>query len=405
MIYRNSSISLISIPFIFYFAFGYITAPKNIHISGKRILEFDKSIEDQENSMQIFILNQGKRIPHFEYKEQLLSGIQLRKGDTRQSGYLGTNESFTIKYKFIANRGNYFWNDIVFEFSDSFKLFNNIQRIETKVELISHPKTEPIPKLSLRPKFTLHTPGQFLSGKPGVGLNFWGVREYQPGDSTNRILWRLSSRYPERIFIKEFELEKMAEIGILIDTREKQPLYYKNKRIAEYSIQAGLSLSKSLLSDFNRVSVFLLGNNRKRIFSGIGKHQLNKIQSQLAHYEINGEQSYDAINRIPLRIFPKPSIVFIISPLQENDDSIVNRLVSEGHQVTLISPNSFYNPNSNITRSYEDYLGIRFANIERVLMLHKIKKNGVQVWDWDLDHPLSYLINLSKRELIRRKTG
>lgn len=402
MVYRNSPIALISIPFLFYFAVGYLSVPKNINLEISRNIEIINSFEDQENFMRISIKNNGQKIPWIEFSDQTFPGIHISSGKTSHYALLDSYGNYTVNYHFYANRGEYFWKNIVVRCSDPFRLFCDSKIFAAEGKIISYSKPYLLPKLTLRPNLTLHTPGQNLSRKGGTGLNFWGVREYHYGDSLSKIHWKLSGKYPGKYFVKEFEMEKMAEIGILIDTREIQPLFFDNKPIAEYSINAGISLCTSLISDFNRVSVFLLGNNRQRIFPGVGKYQLKKIQNYLASYNIDGNSSYKTINHIPLKFFTNQSIVFVISPLQENDHSIINRLISEGHQITLICPDPFEELILKKHPNPEESLGIRITKIERALMLQKIREMGVQVWEWDLEKPFFDLINSSKWDLRKR---
>lgn len=402
MVYRNSPIALISIPFLFYFAVGYLSVPKNINLEISRNIEILNSFEDQENIMRISIKNNGQKIPWIEFSDQTFPGIHISSGKTSHYALLDSYGNYTVNYHFYANRGKYFWKNIVVRCSDPFRLFCDSKIFAAEGKIISYSKPYLLPKLTLRPNLTLHTPGQNLSRKGGTGLNFWGVREYHYGDSLSKIHWKLSGKYPGKYFVKEFEMEKMAEIGILIDTREIQPLFFDNKPIAEYSINAGISLCTSLISDFNRVSVFLLGNNRQRIFPGVGKYQLKKIQNYLASYNIDGNSSYKTINHIPLKFFTNQSIVFVISPLQENDHSIINRLISEGHQITLICPDPFKELILKKHPNPEESLGIRITKIERALMLQKIREMGVQVWEWDLEKQFFDLINSSKWDLRKR---
>jgi len=402
MYYRSQIIALISLPFIFYFAVGYIFSPTQNKLIVQRKIKSQKTFEDQDNSMDILITNQGEEIPFIEVIDHVPDGVQTISGTTSHYGFLGRNDKLEFSYEFNAGRGKYLLNQLTVHCSDPFKLFSHQKIINTNDVLISFPKPVLLPHIKLKPHFTLHSPGVNLSKKPGIGLNFWGIREYQSGDPINRIIWKMSGKFPGKTYLKEFEDEKMVDIGILIDTREKKPLFFNNRRVAEYSINAGLSLSKNLLSDFNRLSVFLLGKNRKRVFSGVGKYQLNRIQNEIANFDIEGNSSYESINQIPLKIFPNRSIVFMISPLQENDDRLIHRLVSEGHQIILISPNVFTNRIVNEPFTINHSLGFRMGRIERIIMLHNIQKIGVMVYDWDLNLSIRDLINNFRKDMLWR---
>ena len=81
--------------------------------------------------------------------------------------------------------------------------------------IIVYPPTVPIHRFA--------TPIGTLSGGEAVRrrahfvtTNAAGVRDYQPGDSFNRIHWRSSAR-KDRLLVKEFELDPLADVWIFLD--------------------------------------------------------------------------------------------------------------------------------------------------------------------------------------------
>src|SRR4030042_1943704 len=84
--------------------------------------------------------------------------------------------------------------------------------IQIQPELI---KFRPFP---LRLQRTLPTAGTIPARRGGSGTNFWGVREYHPGDPLRRLDWKRAARHPNQFFTKEFEQEQIADIGLILDT-------------------------------------------------------------------------------------------------------------------------------------------------------------------------------------------
>ncbi|MDI6874519.1 DUF58 domain-containing protein [Candidatus Solincola sp.] len=52
----------------------------------------------------------------------------------------------------------------------------------------------------------------------GEGLDFYGVREYQPGDPLGRVHWRTTARRGDLV-VREFEAERSTRLFILLDNR------------------------------------------------------------------------------------------------------------------------------------------------------------------------------------------
>ena len=59
-------------------------------------------------------------------------------------------------------------------------------------------------------------------------MDFFGVREYQPGDSLHAVNWRVSARFSshsgdgresQALFSNEYEQERVADVGIILDAR------------------------------------------------------------------------------------------------------------------------------------------------------------------------------------------
>ncbi len=51
------------------------------------------------------------------------------------------------------------------------------------------------------------------------GTEFFGVREYHPGDPPHSINWRASARSMEALYSNEYQQERVADVGIVVDGR------------------------------------------------------------------------------------------------------------------------------------------------------------------------------------------
>lgn len=98
---------------------------------------------------------------------------------------------------------------------DPFGLFQFPRQIDSVSSIIVYPPTVPVHRFA--------TPVGTLSGGEAVRrrahfvtTNASGVREYQPGDSFNRIHWRSTARR-NRLLVKEFELDPLADVWIFLD--------------------------------------------------------------------------------------------------------------------------------------------------------------------------------------------
>src|SRR5919202_1673597 len=72
------------------------------------------------------------------------------------------------------------------------------------------------------PKLWVELPGgqDVKSRTYHVTPNVATIREYQPGDSFNRIHWRSTAR-TNQLMVKEFELDPTADVYIVLDMQER----------------------------------------------------------------------------------------------------------------------------------------------------------------------------------------
>lgn len=112
-------------------------------------------------------------------------------------------------------RGEFTLGPMTLVSGDPFGLFLYERRIQASERVLVYPIVYPVTSFSL--------PGGILSGGEAqrqwtqqVTTNAAGVREYAQGDSINRIHWKSTARRG-KLIVKEFELDPMVDIWILLD--------------------------------------------------------------------------------------------------------------------------------------------------------------------------------------------
>jgi len=212
----------------------------------------------------------------------------------------------------------------------------------------------------------------------GSGIDFWGVRQYHPGDSLRLLNWRKTARHPQRFFSKEFEREEMADIGLLLDARAVTNQYFGTENLFEYSIHATATLAKYFLSSGNRVSMLILSDNLVRIFPGYGKRQLVQILDQLAGCSLGERVTLETLKYLPGRLFPNLSVIVIISPLQLQDFSTIARLHTKRYQLLLLRPSPSKSFLMDYSKSTLDSFAIRASNLERAVLFRRLQQIGIR---------------------------
>jgi len=87
------------------------------------------------------------------------------------------------------------------------------------------PPVRRIRRVAIRPRRTNVYSGTIPARLGGPGVEFFGVREYARGDPPAWINWNISARHPQSLYSNEFEQERVADIGIVLDSRLRTKTY------------------------------------------------------------------------------------------------------------------------------------------------------------------------------------
>ena len=300
-----------------------------------------------------------------------------------------------LEYSVQGARGRYTFADVSVVLSDHFGLLETHLSVPASAELQSLPEVANLGRIKLQPDQTIGFFGPIPARRSGMGLSFWGVRDYYPGDSPRRINWKLSTRRDETLLTNEFEQERIANIGLILDARQQTNLTINEHSLFEMSIYAAAGLAQSFLSDGHRLSLLTYGFGLDRVFPGVGKIQRERIMRSLAQVQVGSNYALESLNYLPTRLFPAGSQLVIISPLGHRDYQAFVRIRQEGYPILLVSPNPVEFEKKAFQPGVEAQQALRLARIERNIQLQKLTRLGVRVIDWKVDQPLEQIINSS----------
>ena len=404
LISRNGDIAWMVLPFLAFLVTGILQAPEveRISLQVKRILEQTRTHGRVSVAVKLAIQNESSEMVHVLIEETVQPGMEITEGELSRRATLHPGESTELRYAFTAARGAFSWRSVRTRVSDPLGL------IETEILLPDHaavqvrPQIRKFKPISLRPRHTLHSPGSIPARLGGRGTDFYGVREYHPGDPLRTLDWRLTARHPRKFFTKEFEQEEIAEIGLILDARRSMDLRTREESLFEYGVGAAASLAEMFLHQGHRVSLLVFGGTMLTAFPGYGKRQLHRILSCLSKARVGtGNFAPERLDFLPIRIFPPHALIVVISPLTSTDRQLFQRLRAYGYQAHLVSPDPIRFAYPDLPEDATERLAVRAAYIERRLQLNAIAQLHIPVIDWQVDQPLSPLV----RNVLTRSRG
>ena len=411
LVLQQGDLAWMSLPFLIYLGLGILLAPApdEIHLLAARTVEKTSGGQGKTSiEVNVAVTNRGAMLEHLSISDDPQPGVQPVDGRLSQSASLMPGESTKLGYTFQAERGSFAWKALHVTASDPFDLIEVRLALPAAAEVQALPEVKKIRPFPLRTKRTLTSPGSIPARRGGSGTNFWGIREYHPGDPLQRLDWRLTARHPRQFFTKEFEQEAMADIGLILDARGKTNLQLGDDCLFEHSARAAASLAEVFLRQGNRVSLLVWGEPMVSLFPGYGKAQLNRILHALAQVTPNSDGSLNDLHFVPVQMFSSHSLILVISPLAANDSQLFPRLRAYGYQVMLISPDPLDYARSQLPVDDAGRMACRLTRLERQLEIARIRQLWIPVIDWSVNQPLSPLVRqvLSKAhvEIERSRT-
>jgi uncharacterized protein (DUF58 family) len=221
------------------------------------------------------------------------------------------------------------------------------------------------------------------------------VREYQSGDPRRWINWKQSARHPQKLFTNEFEQERIADVGLILDARMRSEVRVNGASLFEHAVHATASLANTFLRDGNRVGLLIYGGFLAWVFPGYGKLQEERILQSLSQAEPGESLVFDNLDYLPTRFFPARSQIVLISPLFKEDLPILLRLRARGYQLLVISPDPITFEINALENQPETELAAKIARMERVLLIRKTLQAGIQIASWQVDKPLDQTLHAS----------
>lgn len=386
---QNGAMAVMAIPFLVYLMIGALRSPGEVRLSAQRSLSKFSAAPGEAVEVRITVENQGKELVNLRLADGWLPAMQLEEGEHVRRLALPAGARTELAYAFNASRGCYRWEGVQALASDPFGLLEVSVEAPASGEVLVFPASQRLRHIALRPRHTLHSAGPIPARRGGSGTDFWGVRQYRPGDPLRWLAWRRTARQPHLLFTKEFEQEEIADIALILDARSITVHTNGDLSLFEHAVSACASLTELFIREGNRVGLMIYGDRLPYLSPGYGKLQHTRILAELARATPGASFTLDSLKNLPVRLFPSRAVLFFISPLGENDAQVLARLRGQGYQIVLVSPDPVRFAARSIQGNSTARLAYRAARLERIALLKQIVRMGVPVVDWQVERPLT----------------
>lgn len=399
LLFKKGEVALMALPFLSYLVIGLLQTPREVKLSASRWLSKTTALAGVDVEVRVTLKNEGAPLYNLSLSDSTFPGLPITRRQAEQQLRLSSGGESELCYSLQTRRGVYHWETLHAAASDPFGLFTTQIEVSAGGYLLVQPEISRLRHIPLRPRSTLHSAGSIPARIAGSGTDFWGVREYQAGDSFRHLNWRMTARNPHKLFTREYEQEEITDIGLILDTRISPDFVGNVDAFFDHMVSAAASLAEVFLREGNRVGLLVYGEHIAYLFPGYGKHQLNNVLSALARATPDSYFSFSNLAHICARLFPSRSQLIFLSPLVSQDTQIYTRLRAYGYQILLISPDPVEFYARQVSPGPTNELAVRAARIERRLQLKQILQKGAQVIDWPVERSLNEVIHGALRKI------
>jgi uncharacterized protein (DUF58 family) len=282
---------------------------------------------------------------------------------------LGSRASFTWRVNTICQiRGRYRLGPMELKSSDPFGLFPMRRELSPTTHVVVYPMTVDIFRFAL-PLGILPGGDALRRRTHFVTTNASGVRDYQPGDSMSRIHWRSTARR-DRLIVKEFELDPLADIWIAADMavfthvasapksapaadgdgdfpgwlRLKDEEYVLPPATEEYTVTVAASLAQFFLRRDRSVGMLAYGQTHEILQPDRGERQISRVLETLAVLRAEGQIAIEDVLHAESQLFARGTTLIVVTPTtQESWLAAAQQLSRRGLRLVsiLVDPASF----------------------------------------------------------------
>lgn len=248
---------------------------------------------------------------------------------------LGPHSRYTWRVHTVCQeRGRYQLGPVRLRTSDPFGLFTMEREWTVTNNIVVYPMTFEIHQFAL-PIGVLPGGDALRRRTHYITTNASGVRDYAPGDSFSRIHWPSAARR-DRLIVKEFELDPLADIWIApdmavfghvapADTPFPSPQlgdlpawmrlddFSLPESTEEYTVTIAASLAQYFLRHNRAVGLLAYGQTNEVVQPDRGERQLNRILETLAVLRAQGQVPVADVLQAENYLFPRGTTVIVIT--------------------------------------------------------------------------------------------
>jgi uncharacterized protein (DUF58 family) len=388
----------LAIPPALYLLMAFWSKPGPLKITPERSLSAERVKTGDDAEIKLTFTNQGKKLEEVLIADELPPGLDVVEGSARHIARLEAGSVYSFTYTLRGNRGYYSLKKACLAACETFGLGSREEHIATSGQWYIQPPVLKLKKVAIQPRRTRIFSGTIPARQGGSGVDFYDVREYQQGDSPRWINWKATARHPQNVFSNQYEQERAADVGLILDGR-KRANDFGSRSIFEMSVLATAALADAFLNAGNRVGLLFYGRQLNWTMPGYGRLQGERILHDLSLLETGESQSLNELY-VPRHLFPSRSQLVLISPLLPEDADVLLSLRIRGYHLMVISPDPVQFEATALPQSKVNGLAARLVRLQRNVLLQRLRSAAIRVVNWDTREPFEKIARLQLEQHV-----
>ncbi len=271
---RSWQVVLLSLPPVIFLALGSLFPPATPRVVAVRTLTRDRVQTGFDASIDLVVRNDGPSLDLVEVVDVVPRELVVVQGTNHAVVSLERGGTVPVSYTVrSAVKGDFHIGPVRVRSLDPLALGAEDAVVPLDSRLVVAPAMEDLRRARLQPRRTRPWFGQVPSRRIGVGTDFWGIREYVPGDDVRRINWKASARF-DRLFSNEYEGERSGDVVIVVDARRESFIGTEEDNPIEHGVRAALAIAEHVLASKNRVGLIVQREVLDWVPPAFGRKQL-----------------------------------------------------------------------------------------------------------------------------------
>ena len=300
--------------------------------------------ENEPLSVHLDLVNRG-RFPRFllDLNDSLPEFVESDGERDFVVPSLWPGERVSLTYTARAlKRGVYQWNPLQISASDPFGIFPRFVPFDAPGEAIVYPRPIELRGGLARSgiEARAQSSGERARGSES-GLDFYGIRDYQPGDDLRRIHWPATARHG-KLTVIEFDRGASENIAVVLDTSQGSEFGSGLDTSLEVGVRAAASLAHWSLRSEGVASLAAAFPEGPQWVSVDQLHREHEILELLARVQADADMPTSALlSWAASHLTPEASIVVITA---RPDDALPAAIASLVRSLVSVSALLLYAP-------------------------------------------------------------